>query len=77
MAILKPLPSVEYCLMALMRLRASVSKPRVARQQQVGVGLVLVAAHAAAQLVKFAQAETIGAIDDDRVGVREYRGRFR
>jgi hypothetical protein len=42
-------------------------QPRVAREQQVGVGLVLEAADAAAELVQFAQAEAVGAIDDDRV----------
>ena len=45
-------------------------EPAVARQQQVGVGLVLVAAHAAAQLVEVAQAEAVGAVNDDGVGIR-------
>ena len=40
MAILNPVPRVEYCLMALMRLRTSVMS-RIAREDQVGVGLVL------------------------------------
>ena len=53
-----------------MRLRASRQQAGVARQQQVGVGLVLVTADAPAQLVKIAQAETIRAVDDDRVRVR-------
>ena len=45
-------------------------QPRVARQQQIRVGLVLVAAHAPAQLIKIAQAEPVRAIDDDGVRVR-------
>ena len=48
----------------------------VARQQQISVGLVFVAAHAAAQLIKIAQAETIGAIDDDRVRVGDIEAAF-
>jgi hypothetical protein len=38
--------------------------------QQVGVGLVVAAADAAAQLVQLGQAELVGAVDDDGVGVR-------
>ena len=55
--------------MALMRLRALCDKLHVARQKDVGVGLVLVAADAAAELVEIAQAEPVGAVDDDGVGV--------
>ena len=42
----------------------------VARNEQVGVGLVLVAPDAAAKLVKVAQTEAVGAINDDGVRVR-------
>ena len=42
----------------------------LAREQQIGVGLVLGAADAAAELIEIGQAEAIGAIDDDGVGVR-------
>ena len=38
------------------------------RRQQVGIGLVVGAAHAAAQLVQLGQAELVGALDDDGVG---------
>src|SRR5206468_1562618 len=41
----------------------------MAREQQIGVGLVLVTADAAAQLIEIAQAEAVGAINDDGVGV--------
>jgi hypothetical protein len=36
---------------------------------QVGIGLVVAAAHAAAQLVQLRQAELVGAAHDDGVGV--------
>ena len=39
------------------------------RQQDVGVGLVLVATDTTAQLVEVAQAKAIGAINDDGVGI--------
>ena len=42
----------------------------VRRGQQVGVGLVVRAADAAAQLVQLRQAELVGAVDDDGVGGR-------
>ena len=40
------------------------------RRDQVGVGLVVRAADAAAQLVQLREAEAVGAVDDDRVGGR-------
>ena len=43
---------------------------RVARQQQIRVSLMLVAPDAPAQLVKLAQAKTVGAVNDDGVRVR-------
>src|ERR1035441_7694505 len=42
----------------------------VPRQQQIRVGLVLVTANPAAQLIEVAQAKPVGAVDDDRVRVR-------
>ena len=42
----------------------------LAREQQVGVGLVLGAPDATAELIEIGEPEAIGAIDDDRVGVR-------
>ena len=69
MAILRPAPRVEYCLMALMRLRASPVVSSVARQHEIGVGLVPGAADAPAQLVKVGESEAVGAVDDDGIGV--------
>ena len=48
----------------------------VARQEQVGIGLVFVAAHATAQLVEVAQAEAVGAIYDDGIGIRDIEAAF-
>ncbi len=49
---------------------AGVADPhQVARQHQVGVGLGLRAAHPAPQLVQVGEAEAVGAVDDDGVGV--------
>ena len=45
--------------------------------QQVGVGLVVRPADAAAQLVQLRQAELVGAADDDGVGARPRRCRSR
>ena len=53
-----------------MRLRTSVSRLRVARQQQIGVGLVLVTPDPPAQLVKIAQAKAVRAVNDDGVRIR-------
>ena len=47
------------------------------RHQQVGIGAAVRAAHAAAQLVKLREAQTVGAIDEDGVAQRECRGHFR
>ena len=54
-----------------MRLRASPHGHHVAREHEIGVGLVLRAADAAAELVEIGEAEAVGAVDDDRVGVRD------
>ena len=62
--------------MALMPFADVGQQPRVARQQQISVGLVFVATHAAAQLIEIAQAKTIGAIDDDRVRVGNIEAAF-
>src|ERR1017187_7340144 len=43
---------------------------RMARQEQIRISLMLVAPNAAAQLVKLAQTKTVGAVNDDRVRVR-------
>ena len=39
-------------------------------RQQIGVGLVVRAADPAAQLVQLGQAEAVGAVDDDGIGMR-------
>ena len=62
--------------MALMRLRASLNRPAWRGSKQIRVGLVFVAADAAAQLIEIAQAEAIGAIDDDGVRVRDVDAAF-
>ena len=41
----------------------------VAREHQVGVGLLATASDPSAELVKIGQTEAVGAVDDDRVGV--------
>ena len=43
----------------------------VARQQQDGVGLLAGAADAAAELIEIGEAEAVGAVDEDGVGVRD------
>jgi hypothetical protein len=48
----------------------------VAREEEIGVGLVFVAADAAAELVEVAEAEAIGAIDDDGIGVGDIDAAF-
>ena len=69
MAILKPLPRRGVLFDGADAFADVAEQAGVARQQKISVGLVFVAADAAAQLIKIAQAETIGAIDDDRVRV--------
>src|SRR5581483_1279276 len=48
----------------------------VPRKKEIGVGLVFVTSHAAAELVEVAQAETVGAVDDDGVGVGNIEAAF-
>ena len=43
----------------------------VARQQQDGIGFFTRPADAAAELIEIRQAEAVGAVDEDRVGVRD------
>ena len=49
---------------------------RVARQQQIRVGLMLVTPDAPAQLVKVAQTKTVGAVNDDGVRIRNVETAF-
>ena len=71
MAILNPLPSDEYCLIAPMRFRALCTRLHVPRQQNVRVRLVLVASHPPAQLIQIAQPKPVRAIDDDGIRIRD------
>ena len=50
---------------------------RRGRHQQVGIGALIRSPHSPAQLIQLGESEAIGAIDDDRIGAREYPGRFR
>ena len=70
MAMRKPAPNELYCLMALIRLRAAPTVIISRGSKQVGVGLVLGPADAAAQLIEIGQAEPVRAVDDDGVRVR-------
>jgi hypothetical protein len=47
-----------------------------ARVQEVGVGALAAAAHAAADLVELGQAEDVRALDDQRVGLRDVDARL-
>src|SRR5947207_3237945 len=49
---------------------------RMAREQEVGISLVLVPADATAKLIEVAQAEAVGAIDDDSIGIRNIETAF-
>ena len=57
--------------MAASRRRAIGRQRLLGRNQQVGVGAPVGAADAAAQLIQLRQAVPVGAVDDDRVGVRD------
>ena len=63
-----PLPSSSICWIASSRCAACLVRPSHVGHQQVGVGLVVAAADAPAQLVQLRQAELVGAADDDGVG---------
>ena len=62
--------------MALSRLAAMGVTGRVLRQEQVGVGPVLVPPDPAAKLVQLGQAEAVGVVDEDRVGVGDVEARL-
>jgi hypothetical protein len=62
--------------MASRRLRASAGHGRGGRAEQVGVGLVVRATDAAAQLVQLGETELVGALDDDRVGIGDVDARL-
>src|ERR1017187_1832021 len=49
----------------------ALDEVHVAWQENVGVGLMFVAADAPAELVQIAQPKAVGAVDDDGVGVRD------
>ena len=48
----------------------------MAGEQEVGVRLVLVASHAAPELVQLAQPKTVRTVDDDGVGVGDIEAAF-
>ena len=48
----------------------------VGRDQKVGVGLLALAAHAAAELVELGQTEAVGPVDDDGVGRGDVQARL-
>src|SRR6185295_7244132 len=68
MAILKPAPSSLNSSIALSR-RARPRQALPLLQQQVTVGAMFVAPHAAAQLVQVGQTVPVGLVDKNRVGV--------
>lgn len=55
--------------MARRRRRASDDSRLVGRRKQVAVGFLIAAAHTSAQLVQVAQAEVLGVVHDDRIGI--------
>jgi hypothetical protein len=64
MAILKPLTQVGRLADRAQPLVGLLGQHLVARVEQVGVGALAAAAHPAAQLVHLAEAEQVGALDD-------------
>ena len=70
-AIWNPAPSSEALKIAWSRLRASSRQPFAASVEQVGVRPPAAPPDAAAQLVELGEPERVGAVDDDRVGVRD------
>ena len=66
----KPAPNELYCLNGVDPFAGRANRHHLAREKEVGVGLVLGAADPAAQLIEIGQPEAIGPIDDDGVGVR-------
>ena len=69
MAILKPAPSSLIFLDGLEAFGGMGVMGLSGGEEQVAVGAVLVAADAAAKLVQVGQAEAVGLVDEDRVGV--------
>ena len=59
-------PQVAHLLQGLESLARDVAQGLVPLDQQVAVGLLVPAAHAAAQLVQLRQAEVVGVLDQDR-----------
>ena len=65
----KPAPSVSSDCSTLQALLGAFGEPLAVGRGEVGVGARLGAADAAAQLVELGQAEHVGAVHDQRVGV--------
>ena len=67
----KPPPRSSSSCSTRSRFCASARDQVLAGDQEVGVGALVRAADAAAQLVELRQAEVVGAVDDDGVGARD------
>src|SRR4051812_40162770 len=68
-----PEPGAELVVLAHGRqaLACDFEQPGVSVEQEIRVRLVLEAADASAQLIQLRETETIGALDDDRVAIRD------
>ena len=66
----KPAPNELYCLIALIRLTRRADRHHLARQQEISIGLVFGATDAATELVKIGEPEPVGAINDNRIRIR-------
>ena len=77
MAIWKPAPSSVWSASVARRARASAVSSRGIGIEEVGVRRDVRAADAPADLVELAQPEHVGALDDQRVGLRDVDARIR
>ena len=67
----KPAPRSENSRIAARRFRAISREDGVGRDQEVGVGAAVRAAHAAAELVELGEPVAVGPVDDEGVGARD------
>ena len=72
----KPEPSSVWSASVASRAAASSVSASAERVEQVGVGALARAADAAADLVELREAELVGALDDQRVGLRDVDARL-
>ena len=75
-AIWNPAPSSEALKIACSRLRATSRQPLPPPVEQVRIGPPRRPPDPAPQLVQLGQPERVGAVDDDRVGVRDVEARL-